>query len=139
MKNTTARTNRKRILIAKAQAGFSLVELLVVIAVIGIIAAIAIPTISSITGQATAAKTARNAQSVASVLASAQAAGYTNTLPTGVSAAMSLVTDNGGLQGSGAFSNSTFYVPLSDTEKSNIVSANVLSVSNNVLIYTAAP
>jgi len=62
------------------QAGFSLVELLVVIAVIGIIAAIAIPNISNLTGSAQTAKNQRNAQNIASVAAAAKAAGYTNAI-----------------------------------------------------------
>lgn len=57
------------------QAGFSLVEMLVVIAVIGIIAAIAVPNIGRINDSAKDATYRRNAQSLASIFASAQAAG----------------------------------------------------------------
>lgn len=57
------------------QAGFSLVEMLVVIAVIGIIAAIAIPNIGQINETAENSKNQRNAQNLASVCASASAAG----------------------------------------------------------------
>jgi len=58
------------------QAGFSLVEMLVVIAVIGIIAAIAVPNIGRINDSAKDAKQRRNAQNIASIYSSAQAAGY---------------------------------------------------------------
>ncbi len=58
------------------QAGFSLVEMLVVIAVIGIIAAIAVPNIGRINDSAKDAKQRRNAQNLASIYSSAQAAGW---------------------------------------------------------------
>lgn len=58
--------------------GMSLIELLVVISVIGIISALAVPNIASISSQASYAKDARNAQTIAGLLASARAAGATN-------------------------------------------------------------
>ena len=75
--NTSIQTKlRKKLSLARARKGFSLVELLVVIAVIGIIAAIAIPNIAGITGSANVARDQRNGQSIASVAAAAQAAGW---------------------------------------------------------------
>ena len=74
---------------ARARAGFTLVEMLVVIALIGAIAAIAVNEISDVNGAANNAKGMRNAQSMASIYQSAAAAGlffYDPDLATVVSA-----------------------------------------------------
>ena len=57
------------------QAGFSLVEMLVVIAVIGIIAAIAVPAISNITGTSRTGTAKRNAQQICATHQAAIASG----------------------------------------------------------------
>lgn len=139
MKNSVQPKHSKKLFSAKAHAAFSLVELLVVIAVIGIIAAIAIPNIAGITSQATAAKTQRNAQSVASTFSAARAAGNA-TAVADVSAAVDAVTTSPGLTGTGNFSTSTFYVPLSATEIAAVKASPQLSLSGTgataLLIYT---
>jgi type IV pilus assembly protein PilA len=84
---------RRKLSLASARKGFSLVELLVVIAVIGIIAAIAIPNISGITGSAQNARDQRNAQNIASVSSAAQAAGKSfSTDATGTAAVTEMIT-----------------------------------------------
>jgi len=121
--NTSIQTKlRKKLSLARARKGFSLVELLVVIAVIGIIAAIAIPNIAGITGQAGTAKTQRNAQSIASVFASARAAGNTATY-SATSDAIDAVT-TGITINSGTFSGSVYKVPISTTEANAVKNAS---------------
>lgn len=137
MKKQIPSPRRKSSFIAKAQAGFSLIELLVVIAVIGIIAAIAIPNIGNLTGGAEIAKNQRNAQNLASVFSAARAAGNTNSIADVDAAITALTTSPGMTNASGA----TFYVP-------NLSSADVtgakgyLSVpvggANSQLIYNKA-
>ena len=98
-------------------AGFSLVEMLVVIAVIGIIAAIAVPTIGSITSQANTNKAKRNAQNLASVYSSAVAAGASFTGTNATQLANQLVA---GVTGADSFATTTFQVPnLAATEITN--------------------
>jgi len=135
---------RKKLSLARARKGFSLVELLVVIAVIGIIAAIAIPNISGITGSATTAKTQRNAQSCASAVASARAAGSV-TAPAAdtVAGLVDLVTTappGGFVVASGPLSSASFYVPLSAPEIAAVKADSHLGVSGTgataTLIYT---
>ena len=91
----------------KKEAGFSLVELLVVIAVIGLIAAIAIPQISKITDKAQTASDQRNAQNIVSVYGASLAAGATYTATT-----VTAIIDEleGGKSGSGNFSDSVFKI-----------------------------
>jgi type IV pilus assembly protein PilA len=104
--NTTIQTKlRKKLSLARARKGFSLVELLVVIAVIGIIAAIAIPNIAGITGSAETARNKRNAQQLASVYSAAVAAGHTPA--TGVSACANEIAGGGSISQNGM----TFAVP----------------------------
>jgi type IV pilus assembly protein PilA len=97
MKKQIPSPRRKSSFIAKAQAGFSLIELLVVIAVIGIIAAIAIPNIGNLTGGAETARNQRNAQTIASVSSSAMAAGWAPTVATGTAQVAILI--NPGVSG----------------------------------------
>lgn len=116
--------------IKKALAGFSLVEMLVVIAVIGVITAIAVPAISSITSEAESAKVLRNAQNIASVYNAAVAAGASlNTTDPGTA----ITSLQGGVTGSGSFSNATFLVDITDEEATK--AAATLALANGIMTY----
>lgn len=124
------------------QAGFSLVEMLVVIAVIGIIAAIAIPNIGKINETAEDSKNKRNAQNLASVSASASAAGYDFVSQSGnangadASKAISAIV-TGASPTDGPFKGTFFGVPsLSSDEQTD--ADKYLEVANGMLIYTGA-
>lgn len=63
-----------------AQAGFSLVELLIVIAVIAVIAALAIPQFTGARDAAVASRESYNAQAFLSMSNQLRALGYTNAI-----------------------------------------------------------
>lgn len=120
----------------KKNAGFSLVEMLVVIAVIGIIAAIAVPNIGRINDAADTSKDMRNAQNLASVCAAAQAAnldfvGATKELTVDAIVTGATVNDPGN-----PFNTTFFGVPnLSADEKTGAL--GYLSLSQGMLVYDA--
>ena len=123
----------------KKNAGFSLVEMLVVIAVIGIIAAIAVPNIGRINQAADESKDMRNAQNLASVCAAAQAAGKDFVSGTDVSATVDNIVSGATINAPGNPFNTTFFgVPnLSDAEQSGAES--YLGLDNDMLTYDAQP
>ena len=91
------------------QAGFSLVEMLVVIAVIGVIAAIAIPNIGNINTSAREATAQRNAQSIVSVYSAGLAAGCT---PASSKAdALTKIASGTWMPSNGVFKDKVFVVP----------------------------
>ncbi|MEM7386233.1 MAG: type II secretion system protein [Verrucomicrobiota bacterium] len=134
--------NNKGTIGSTLQAGFSLVEMLVVIAVIGVIAAIAVPNISSLTSSADDAKNKRNAQNLSSVAAAAAAAGYDFVYPSGddsgtaLTDAADVVTAivTGATVSGGSFDGTFFGVPnMSATEQTGAITYLVLA--DNTLKY----
>ena len=118
----------KNLIKTNVKKGFSLVELLVVIAVIGVIAAIAIPAMSGIFGKSEATKTKRNVQSIVSTFNAARAAGNASA-PSDVAAAIDSVVTTTGLGGAGAFTGSTFAVPLGAAEVTAVKTAATITLS----------
>jgi prepilin-type N-terminal cleavage/methylation domain-containing protein len=105
----------KTVMRKRNQAGFSLVEMLVVITVIGVIAAIAVPNIGVLTDAADDSKTRRNAQNIASIYSAALAGGADVTGADKEEIIDKLIA---GVNGIGAFESHTFLINgLSETEK----------------------
>lgn len=124
--------------VLKKNAGFSLVEMLVVIAVIGIIAAIAVPNIGRINDAADQSKDMRNAQNLASVCAAAQAAGH-DFVGGSVTATVDNIVSGATINAPGNPFNTTFFgVPnMSDAEQTGAES--YLGLQNGMLTYDAVP
>ncbi len=124
--------------LVKKNAGFSLVEMLVVIAVIGIIAAIAVPNIGRINEAAAQSKDMRNAQNLASVAAAAQAAGH-NFVSTDVATTVTAIVAGATISETGNPFNGTFFgVPnLSSDEMTGANS--YLTLTNGMLTYNPEP
>ena len=126
--------------LVKKNAGFSLVEMLVVIAVIGIIAAIAVPNIGRINEAADQSKDMRNAQNLASVCAAAQAAGH-DFVDTDVATTVAAIVTGATISEAGNPFNGTFFgVPnLSSAEITGASSYLTLSAGNTMLTYDPEP
>ncbi len=124
--------------LVKKNAGFSLVEMLVVIAVIGIIAAIAVPNIGRINEAADQSKDMRNAQNIASVCAAAAAAGHDFVLGTAALTTAAVVTGATISEAGNPFNGTFFGVP-------NLAAAaqtganSYLMLSNGMLTYDPQP
>ncbi len=124
--------------LVKKNAGFSLVEMLVVIAVIGIIAAIAVPNIGRINEAADQSKDMRNAQNIASVCAAASAAGHDFVLGTAALTTAAIVTGATISESGNPFNGTFFGVPnLSAAEQTGCNS--YLALSNGMLTYDPNP
>jgi prepilin-type N-terminal cleavage/methylation domain-containing protein len=130
MKN--AKQNIRKI----GQAGFSLVEMLVVIAVIGVIAAIAIPNIGNINDAARRTTAQRNAQSCASVYSAAIAAGAPTPGTQTVAGALAVLNSSTWTPASGAFEGKIFTVPNLPTDSDAVaLMSGYLKWGSNGLEY----
>ena len=112
----------------------SLVELLVVISVLGIISALFVPNIANISSQAHYAKNERNAQNIATLIASAKAAGVTNTWSTATQAITDLETGFSIPAADGSIE--LKISPMSEEEK--IATAGYLQVVEGMIYYQTA-